>query len=247
MADFTLLPDEPEDTTPTAPVAVEAPSEPVKNKGGRPRKPVDPNAPPKRPPGRPRKTPALSAPEDSNQEADDALDALSKRSVVAMTTDDAQNVMGAEAARLVQLLEEGDDDGANDLLQKRLIQSSINLIAQVEKGVIDTNGRYGVHSFNGLVMSIRELINDMQAQKDRGAIGQILVESVLRPAYRISVWRSCRNSSNRVRSARIFCASTTITKSRKFRRQAVTRLHSTCTKHMKQCVTVLSITSNAKD
>jgi hypothetical protein len=183
MADFTLLPDELEDKTPPTPVAVEGAPEPVKNKGGRPRKPVDPNAPPKRPPGRPRKTPALPAPTDPDQEPDEALDALSKRAVVTTTTDEAQNVMGAEAARLVQLLEEGDDDGANDLLQKRLIQSSINLIAQVEKGVIDTNGRYGVHSFNGLVMSIRELINDMQAQKDRGAIGQILVESVLRPAY----------------------------------------------------------------
>jgi hypothetical protein len=184
MADFTLLPDEPEDKTPTTAVAVvSTPAEPVKNKGGRPRKPVDPNPAPKRPPGRPKKVVALPAPEDSEQEPDDALDALSRRAVVPTTSDDAQNVMGAEAARLVQLLEEGDDDGANDLLQKRLIQSSINLIAQVEKGVIDTNGRYGVHSFNGLVMSIRELINDMQAQKDRGAIGQILVESVLRPAY----------------------------------------------------------------
>jgi hypothetical protein len=183
MADFTLLPDEPEDSMPPAPVAVASAPEPVKNKGGRPRKPVDPNAPPKRPPGRPKKVLALPSPEDAEREPDDALDALSKRSLVTATSDDAQNVMGAEAARLVQLLEEGDDDGANDLLQKRLIQSSINLIAQVEKGVIDTNGRYGVHSFNGLVMSIRELINDMQAQKDRGAIGQVLVESVLRPAY----------------------------------------------------------------
>lgn len=182
MADFTLLPDEPEDNSPPTAVAVVSDPVPVKNKGGRPRKPVDPNAPPKRPPGRPKKVVALPAPEDGDQEPDDALDALSKRRAIT-TTDDVQNVMGSEAARLVQLLEEGDEDGANDLLQKRLIQSSINLIAKVEQGVIDTNGRYGVHSFNGLVMSIRELINDMQAQKDRGAIGQILVENVLRPAY----------------------------------------------------------------
>ncbi len=182
MADFQLLPDEPEDKIPPTPTTDVEEAVPVKNKGGRPRKPVDPNPPPKRPPGRPKKVPELPAPADVSHEPDDALDALSKRALVP-TKEDAQNVMGAEAARLVQLLEEGDDDGANDLLQKRLIQSSINLIAQVEKGVIDTNGRYGVHSFNGLVMSIRELINDMQAQKDRGAIGQILVESVLRPAY----------------------------------------------------------------
>lgn len=182
MADFTLLPDEPEDHTPPEPVAVESVVEPVKNKGGRPRKPVDPNAPPKRPPGRPKKALALPAPEDVSRDHDEALDALSKRSLVT-TKEETQNVMGADASRLVQLLEDGDDEGASDLLMKRLVQSSINLIAQVERGVIDTNGRYGVHSFNGLVMSIRELINDMQAQKDRGAIGQILVESVLRPAY----------------------------------------------------------------
>jgi hypothetical protein len=183
MADFTLLPDEPEDNSPPTSVAVEAPAPvPVKNKGGRPRKPVDPNPPPKRPPGRPRKVPVLPAPEPAEDDPDDALASLSKRQVVT-TVEDAQNVLGAEAGRLVQLLENGDDNAVNDILMKRLIQSSINLIAQVEKGVIDTNGRYGVHSFNGLVMSIRELINDMQAQKDRGAIGQILVESVLRPAY----------------------------------------------------------------
>lgn len=94
-----------------------------------------------------------------------------------------QNVFGDDAQELVALLEEGDSDSAVERLNKRLIQSSINLIAQVEKGIHDTNGRYGVHSYNGLVQTIRELINDLQAAKDRGAIGLTIAENIMRPAF----------------------------------------------------------------
>lgn len=94
-----------------------------------------------------------------------------------------QNIFGDDAQEMVALLEEGDSDSAAERLNKRLIQSSINLIAQVEKGIHDTNGRYGVHSYNGLVQTIRELINDLQATKDRGAIGQTIAENIMRPAF----------------------------------------------------------------
>lgn len=180
MADFTLLPDEPDDAPETTAVAVvEAPVEKPKNKGGRPRKhppkpPRDPNAPVNKG-GRPRKNPLPPA------EPDD-LDALTKRAVVP-SSEDTKNILGSEADTLIRLLEDGDDDGAKKVLLKKLMQSSVKLLAHVEKGAIDTNGRFGVHSFNGLIMSLRELINDMQAMNDRGAIGQILVEQVIRPAF----------------------------------------------------------------
>lgn len=177
MADFTLLPDEPDDAPETTAVAV---VEKPKNKGGRPRihppkPPRDPNAPVNKG-GRPRKNPApaISEPDD--------LDALTKRSVV-NSEEDTKNILGSEADALVRMLEDGDDDGAKKILLKKLMQSSVKLLAHVEKGAIDTNGRFGVHSFNGLIMSLRELINDMQAMNDRGAIGQILVEQVIRPAF----------------------------------------------------------------
>ena len=183
MADFTLLPDEPDDAPESTSLAVvEAPVEKPKNKGGRPRihppkPPKDPNAPVNKG-GRPRKNP-LPVPVATEP---DELDSLSKRSL-APTSDEVKNVLGSEADRLVQMLEDGDDDGAKKVLLKTLMQSSVKLLAHVEKGAIDTNGRFGVHSFNGLIMSLRELINDMQAMNDRGAIGQILVEQVLRPAF----------------------------------------------------------------
>lgn len=186
MADFTLLPDEPADKPETTAVVVVEASptneEKPKNKGGRPRihppkPPRDPNAP-KNKGGRPRKNPLPS-------DDDDELKALVKKSVPSteLTAESANSVMGADSARLIQLLESGDDEGVSDLLMKRLAQSSILLMAKVEQNVLDTNGRFGVQNYNGLLMGLRELINDMQAARDRSAIGQILVEQVLRPAF----------------------------------------------------------------
>jgi hypothetical protein len=95
-----------------------------------------------------------------------------------------RTIFGEDADEMVALLEDGtNDDSAISKLNKRLIQSSINLIAQVEKGVHDSNGRYGVHSYNGLVQTIRELVIDLQSTKDRGALGVAITETILRPVF----------------------------------------------------------------
>jgi hypothetical protein len=94
-----------------------------------------------------------------------------------------RTIFGEDAEEMVELMESEDNDSAISKLNKRLIQSSINLIAQVEKGIHDSNGRYGVHSYNGLVQTIRELVIDMQSTKDRGALGVTITENILRPAF----------------------------------------------------------------
>ncbi|QBQ74628.1 acyl-CoA oxidase [Burkholderia phage BcepSauron] len=91
------------------------------------------------------------------------------------------SILGDDAEKLQQLLEDGDADSAANALQKRMLQTCIDLIAEVENGVRESKGRYGVHSFNNLIMSIRELMTDMQQTKDRGAIGLTISETVLRP------------------------------------------------------------------
>jgi hypothetical protein len=91
------------------------------------------------------------------------------------------SILGEDAEALQQLLESGDSDSALSQLNKRLIQTSIDLISEVEAGIRESKGRYGVHSFNGLVQSIRELMIDLQSTQDRGAIGLSLVENILRP------------------------------------------------------------------
>lgn len=92
------------------------------------------------------------------------------------------SIMGDDAESLQQLLESGDSDSALSILNKRLIQTSIDLIAEVEAGIRESNGRFGVHSFNGLVQTIRELMIDLQSTQDRGAMGVTLMDTVIRPA-----------------------------------------------------------------
>ena len=94
-----------------------------------------------------------------------------------------KSIFGEDAQQMVDLLESGDDDNALARVNKRLIQSSINLIAQIEKGIHESNGRYGVHGYTGLVQTIRELMIDLQSTKDRGALGHTLAENILRPAF----------------------------------------------------------------
>lgn len=94
-----------------------------------------------------------------------------------------QSIFKEDAQELVGLMEDGDEDSTLSRLNKRLIQSSINLIAQVEKGIHDSNGRYGVHGYTGLVQTIRELVIDLQNTKDRGAMGLTIAENIMRPAF----------------------------------------------------------------
>lgn len=95
-----------------------------------------------------------------------------------------RTVFGDDAEEMIELLESGgDDDSTISKLNKRLIQSCINAIAQVEKGIQESNGRYGVHSYNGLVQTIRELVIDLQSTKDRGALGVAITENIIRPAF----------------------------------------------------------------
>jgi hypothetical protein len=114
---------------------------------------------------------------------DAELKAKPKRISKLKVADNLVSILGDDAESLQQLLETGDSDSALTLLNKRLIQTSVDLIAEVESGIRESKGRYGVHSFNGLVQSIRELMLDLQATKDRGALGLTLVENVLRPAF----------------------------------------------------------------
>ncbi len=105
-----------------------------------------------------------------------------KKKISKISATKLNSILGDDAELLQQMLESGDNDSAMSILNKRLIQTSIDLIAEVETGIRESNGRYGVHSYNGLVQSIRELMIDLQATQDRGAMGVSLVENVIRPA-----------------------------------------------------------------
>jgi len=91
------------------------------------------------------------------------------------------SIIGDDAEEMQSLFENGSTDQAIQLLNRRLIQTCIDLIPQLETGIRNSNGRYGVHSLNGTIQTIRELVIDLQSMQDRGAIGQSIVQQIIQP------------------------------------------------------------------
>lgn len=92
-------------------------------------------------------------------------------------------IMGSSAEKIQQLLEVGNSDSASNLLQKRMLQALIDLLPHAEANVRATKGQRGVYQINSLITSVREILSDLQAVKDRGALGHQLVERTIRPTF----------------------------------------------------------------
>lgn len=90
---------------------------------------------------------------------------------------------GQGAEKILRLLEQDDTDPAIALIYKRLLQSVVDVLPLAEMGIRNTKGIRGVHGFNMLISSLRELMVDVQAAQDRGMMGDMLVQSVLQPAF----------------------------------------------------------------
>lgn len=102
------------------------------------------------------------------------LSKIDKKSMVSIIGDDAEEMQN--------LFEQGSTEQAIQLLNRRLIQTCIDLLPQLETGIRNSNGRYGVHSLNGTIQTIRELVIDLQSMQDRGAVGETIIDKIIRPA-----------------------------------------------------------------
>lgn len=104
-----------------------------------------------------------------------------------ITTKDVKKAMaenfGESAPKIIDMLEMNDNDGAMMLLKKRLLQSSIAMLTHAEKLMTDTQGAKGTYQYATLVSQIRELITDIQADRDRSFIANQLIDQTLMPAF----------------------------------------------------------------
>lgn len=94
-----------------------------------------------------------------------------------------RSIIGDSVDQIQHLLEVGSNESALSLIQKRLLQSVIDVLPFAENSIRNTEGQRGVYQFNSLITSMRELMIDMQSTRDKGAIGAELIERVLRPAF----------------------------------------------------------------
>lgn len=100
-----------------------------------------------------------------------------------LNTKGMRSILGDSAEEIQQLLESNNNDNATTLMQKRLMQTVVDLIPYAEHAVRTTKGAKGVYQINSLVTSLRELMIDMQSTRDKGAIGAEMVERIIRPAF----------------------------------------------------------------
>jgi hypothetical protein len=90
---------------------------------------------------------------------------------------------GKHAPRLISMLEMGNGDGALTLLKRKLLQTSIGLLPHAEKTVRESKSARGVYQFSTLVSQIREIMSDIEADRDRDLLLAVIDERVVKPAF----------------------------------------------------------------
>lgn len=100
-----------------------------------------------------------------------------------LNTKGMRSILGDSAEEIQQLLESNSNDSAITLMQKRMIQTVVDLLPYAEHAVRNSKGARGVYQINSLLTSLRELMIDMQSTKDKGTLGAEMVERVVRPAF----------------------------------------------------------------
>lgn len=98
-----------------------------------------------------------------------------------LNTEGMRSIVGDNAENIQQLLAKGENDSAVSLIYKSMVSALIDLIPLAEHAVRKSKGARGVYQINSLISSIRELLTDIQSAQDRGLLGQVLVENVIRP------------------------------------------------------------------
>ncbi len=90
---------------------------------------------------------------------------------------------GKHAPRLIEMLEMDHTDGALTLLKKKLLQTSVGLLPHAERTVRESQSARGVYQFSTLVSQIREIMGDIEADRDRDLLLNVINERVLKPAF----------------------------------------------------------------
>lgn len=90
---------------------------------------------------------------------------------------------GKHAPRLIEMLEMDRTDGALTLLKKKLLQTSVGLLPHAERTVRESQSARGVYQFSTLVSQIREIMSDIEADRDRDLLMKVLDDQVIKPSF----------------------------------------------------------------
>jgi hypothetical protein len=99
------------------------------------------------------------------------------------TKKELKSYFGEHSTAIMDMLETGDQDGGLSILKKKLLQTVIRVLPKAEEVLNESGTSRGTYQFVTLVSQIRELVADIQADKDRAYIAQSILETIIRPAF----------------------------------------------------------------
>lgn len=94
------------------------------------------------------------------------------------------SIIGDSAEDILQMLETGNVQQAVPLIYRCMLQTVVDVIPLAENAIRETKGAKGVYQLNSLISSLRELMADIQSAQDRGMLGSMIVDTILRPSYK---------------------------------------------------------------
>lgn len=112
-----------------------------------------------------------------------ALVKTSKAKISKLDPSQVESILAQDVEKIQNMLEVNDNDTAVSLIYKRLIQSIVDLLPVAENNVRVTKAVRGIYQYNALIESLRSLILEMQAALDRGAMGEAVIDRILRPIF----------------------------------------------------------------
>lgn len=95
----------------------------------------------------------------------------------------AESYFGQNSIKIMDMLENGDADSGITVLKKTLLMTIIRVLPMAEEILSNSGTAKGTYQFVTLISQMRELMADIQADKDKQFLAQTVSEQIIRPAF----------------------------------------------------------------
>jgi hypothetical protein len=95
----------------------------------------------------------------------------------------AESYFGNNSTKIMDMLNAGDADGGITILKKTLLMTIIRVLPMAEEILTQSGTAKGTYQFVTLISQMREIMSDIQADRDKQFLAQSITEQIIRPAF----------------------------------------------------------------
>jgi hypothetical protein len=95
----------------------------------------------------------------------------------------AESYFGNNSSKIMEMLETGDSDGGITVLKKTLLMTIIRVLPMAEQILTESGTAKGTYQFVTLISQMREIMSDIQADRDKQFLAQSITEQIIRPSF----------------------------------------------------------------